>query len=71
LLTNVYKKHSIHYFSHNHHQQYYSYTDAGNEHPLEQVLGLSIVWITLKIVSSLVGLHVVTILIHFILYAVS
>ena len=45
------------------------YTDAGNEHPLEQVIGLTIVWMTLHFVRLTVGVHVVTILLHFILYA--
>ena len=71
-----------HYFMHwkvvypyihkHHHRQILprrGYTDAGNEHPLEQVAGLSIVWITMHVVRMCVGLHVVTILLHFVLYA--
>jgi len=45
------------------------YLDAGNEHPIEQVLGLTCLWATLRVVAKLVGLHVVTILLHFLLYA--
>ena len=47
----------------------YRYTDAGNEHPLEQVLGLSIVWMTMHVVAAVCGLHVITIVTHFVLYA--
>mmetsp|Transcript_18491 Transcript_18491/g.56922 ORF Transcript_18491/g.56922 Transcript_18491/m.56922 type:complete len:318 (-) Transcript_18491:31-984(-) len=46
------------------------YLDAGNEHPIEQVLGLSCLYATLVLVSRVVGLHAVTILVHFLLYAV-
>ena len=71
-----------HYFMHwkvvypyihkHHHRQILpkrGYTDAGNEHPLEQVLGLSIVWLTMHVVSLGLGLHVGTIVLHFVLYA--
>ena len=46
------------------------YLDAGNEHPIEQVLGLSCLWLTLIIVSRLVGVHALTIVAHFLAYAI-
>jgi len=46
------------------------YLDAGNEHPVEQVIGLTCLWVTLRIVAKLVGLHALTIVTHFFLYAV-
>jgi len=46
------------------------YLDAGNEHPIEQVLGLSCLYVTLMIVVRATGVHALTILVHFLLYAV-
>ena len=60
------------YIHKHHHRQWLparGYTDAGNEHPLEQVLGLSCLWATLQIVARLTGLHAATIVVHFTLYA--
>ena len=60
------------YVHKHHHRQIVprrGYADAGNEHPLEQVIGLSIVWATIRIVGRLCGLHAFTILVHFVLYA--
>ncbi|KAJ1458528.1 hypothetical protein M885DRAFT_586224 [Pelagophyceae sp. CCMP2097] len=60
-------------FVHKHHHRQNlpvrGYLDAGNEHPIEQVLGLSCLWASLHIVSKLVGVHAVTILVHFVMYA--
>ena len=44
------------------------YWDAGNEHPLEQVGGLSCLWYTLHIVPALTGMHVGVMCCHFPLY---
>lgn len=60
------------YVHKHHHRQIVpkrGYADAGNEHPLEQIIGLSIVWATMQIVGRLCGLHAITILVHFVLYA--
>jgi len=46
------------------------YLDAGNEHPIEQVLGLSCLYVTLIIVAYITRVHALTILVHFLLYAV-
>jgi len=46
------------------------YADAGNEHPIEQVCGLSCLYITLELVSRVTRVHALTIFVHFILYAV-
>uniref|UniRef100_A0A7S4DZG1 Fatty acid hydroxylase domain-containing protein n=1 Tax=Lotharella globosa TaxID=91324 RepID=A0A7S4DZG1_9EUKA len=45
------------------------YPDAGNEHPIEQVIGMSCVWGALLVTSKLIGLHAATVLIYFGLYA--
>jgi sterol desaturase/sphingolipid hydroxylase (fatty acid hydroxylase superfamily) len=55
-----------------HHRQNYptrGYLDAGNEHPFEQVIGLGLLWVTILMVSSVVKLHVITLLLHFLCYA--
>lgn len=55
-----------------HHKQAFpirGYFDAANESPIEQVLGLSCVWITLHIVPAITGLHVYTLFVFFVLYA--
>ena len=60
------------YIHKHHHRQNVpirGYADAGNEHPLEQVVGLSIVWATLQIVSRLCGVHALTMVVHFVAYA--
>lgn len=46
------------------------YLDAGNEHPVEQVIGLSCLYLALRLVSKITGVHAVTILVHFVMYAV-
>ena len=45
------------------------YLDAGNEHPAEQLIGLGALWLTLHIVARTAGLHVGTIVVHFLCYA--
>ena len=57
---------------HHHRQQLpeRGYADAGNEHPIEQVLGLSCLYITLVIVGHTTSVHALTIFVHFILYAI-
>lgn len=55
-----------------HHKQKYpmrGYSDAANETPMEQLLGLSCVWITMQVVPVFSGLHVVTIMVFFVMYA--
>merc|ERR1712166_95405 len=55
-----------------HHKQPFptrGYFDAANESPLEQVLGLTCVWITLHVVPSVTGLHVAALFAFFVLYA--
>jgi len=55
-----------------HHKQTHpvrGYFDAANESPMEQVLGLSCVWITLQVVPRITGLHAGTLLGFFVLYA--
>ena len=65
---------SLYPYVHKHHHRQNlptrGYLDAGNEHPIEQVIGLTCLWVTLRIVAKLVGLHALTILVHFLLYAV-
>lgn len=46
------------------------YLDAGNEHPIEQVIGVSCLYASLVLVSKLTGLHALTIIVHFVIYAV-
>lgn len=60
------------YIHKHHHRQWLperGYLDAGNEHPLEQVIGLSCLWGTLHAVAALTGLHALTIVVHFTLNA--
>jgi sterol desaturase/sphingolipid hydroxylase (fatty acid hydroxylase superfamily) len=45
------------------------YFDAGNEHPIEQFIGLGCLWATLHTVPLITGLHIVTLLLHFTIYA--
>ncbi|GAB5354340.1 hypothetical protein AAMO2058_000110400 [Amorphochlora amoebiformis] len=45
------------------------YTDAGNEHPIEQIIGMSCVWGGLYATSRITGVHAATVLIYFGLYA--
>eukprot|EP00656_Telonema_subtile_P007657 TRINITY_DN13598_c0_g1_i3.p1 TRINITY_DN13598_c0_g1~~TRINITY_DN13598_c0_g1_i3.p1 ORF type:complete len:312 (-),score=81.26 TRINITY_DN13598_c0_g1_i3:329-1264(-) len=55
-----------------HHKQPFpvrGYFDAANESPMEQVIGLSCVWITLHVVPMLTGLHVAALGMFFVLYA--
>mmetsp|Transcript_21158 Transcript_21158/g.51783 ORF Transcript_21158/g.51783 Transcript_21158/m.51783 type:complete len:265 (-) Transcript_21158:303-1097(-) len=45
------------------------YADAGNEHPIEQVIGMGCVWGALYATANLTGLHAVTVLLYFGVYA--
>jgi len=45
------------------------YPDAGNEHPVEQVIGMLCVWGALHFAATTVGVHAVTILAYFGIYA--
>jgi len=68
----LHNKHFYPYVHKQHHKQYYpyrGYDDAGNEHPLEQILGQILVYISIVFVSSHIKIHVLSILIQFILYA--
>lgn len=56
-----------------HHRQYLphrGYLDAANEHPVEQVVGLSLLWTAINIVAMGPGLHLSTLVVYFILYGV-
>jgi len=55
-----------------HHKQPFpirGYFDAANESPVEQVIGLSCVWVALHVVPSVTGLHVGALFAFFVLYA--
>lgn len=45
------------------------YPDAGNEHPIEQFVGLGCVWGALLVVPRVTGLHAGTVFVYFSLYA--
>eukprot|EP01065_Artemidia_motanka_P045324 TRINITY_DN6635_c0_g1_i1.p1 TRINITY_DN6635_c0_g1~~TRINITY_DN6635_c0_g1_i1.p1 ORF type:complete len:307 (+),score=53.37 TRINITY_DN6635_c0_g1_i1:87-1007(+) len=66
--------HAIYPYIHKHHHRvvypHRFYIDAANEHPIEQVIGLSILFGTLWLVSRGPGLHIVTVVVHFTLYSV-
>eukprot|EP00808_Paulinella_micropora_P016065 g40943.t1 len=69
----MHERHLYPYIHKHHHRQTLpkrGYLDAGNEHPIEQLIGQSALWMALQIVSRLTGLHAVTIVVHFALYAV-
>mmetsp|Transcript_22604 Transcript_22604/g.31606 ORF Transcript_22604/g.31606 Transcript_22604/m.31606 type:complete len:242 (-) Transcript_22604:2-727(-) len=60
------------YVHKHHHRQnlpFRGYPDAGNEHPVEQVIGMSCVWGALYLTASITGLHAITILVYFGIYA--
>jgi sterol desaturase/sphingolipid hydroxylase (fatty acid hydroxylase superfamily) len=63
----------VYRFVHKHHHRQNlptrGYFDAGNEHPIEQFVGLGCLWATVHTVPYLTGLHIVTLLVHFTLYA--
>ena len=58
-----------------HHRQalpFRGYFDAGNEHPIEQVIGLSCVWFALRVTQAVVGeLHSATVILFFVMYALT
>lgn len=45
------------------------YVDAANEHPVEQVLALSLHWLAIHMVAHTTGLHVVALAAHFVIKA--
>ena len=61
------------FWIHKHHHMEKSpqmgYLDAGNEHPLEQILALSCLWIAFNFAQAAVGLHEVTVLVFMLFYA--
>ena len=60
------------YIHKHHHRQslpYRGYLDAANESPIEQVLGLGCVWISVKIVTATFGLHALSCFIFFAIFA--
>jgi hypothetical protein len=60
-------------FIHKHHHRqalpFRGYLDAGNEHPLEQVIGLGALWCALQVVGRLTRAHAFTILVYFVAHA--
>lgn len=55
-----------------HHRQKFperGYLDAGNEHPIEQVIGLSIIYGSIVITTNIIGIHVLSLAVTFIFYA--
>jgi len=61
------------YVHKHHHRQplpYRGYTDAANESPIEQILGLLCVWVTVQIVTTYIGFHALGLFAFFAVYAV-
>lgn len=61
------------YVHKHHHRQILpkrGYLDAGNEHPIEQVVGLATLWLSQQLVIRSTGLHAFTLLAHLVLYGV-
>lgn len=55
-----------------HHRQKFperGYLDAGNEHPVEQLIGLSIVYGSILITARLLGFHIASLVLTFVFYA--
>lgn len=66
-LKGVYK-----YVHKHHHRQVIptrGYLDAGNEHPIEQIIGMLCSWFSLQLAPSVVGLHAIGGLLFFAVYA--
>ena len=63
----------FYFYVHKHHHRQTlprrGYLDAGNEHPVEQLIGLGALWATLHVVARTVGLHAGAIFVHFVCYA--
>ena len=60
------------YIHEQHHRQrrpFRGYDDAGNEHPLEQVIGQALLYGTLVVLLRYVQIHVVAVLLQFVAYA--
>lgn len=61
-------------FIHKHHHRQIlprrGYADAGNEHPIEQVLGLATNWIGVNLVVRMTGAHAATIVAYMAVYGV-
>lgn len=60
------------YIHEQHHRQrrpFRGYDDAGNEHPLEQMVGQLLLYATLRILLRYAQIHVVAILLQFVAYA--
>ena len=45
------------------------YLDAGNEHPLEQLIGLGCVFLAIRLISYVTTIHIVSMFIYFNIYA--
>merc|ERR1711924_31568 len=60
------------YIHKHHHRQVLperGYWDAGNEHPVEQVVGMLCAWYSLQLVPLITGLHAFGALVFFVFYA--
>jgi len=61
-------------FVHKHHHRQVlpkrGYADAGNEHPIEQVIGLATNWLAVNLVPRTLGLHAATIFGYMLVYGV-
>jgi len=61
-------------FVHKHHHRQTlprrGYADAGNEHPIEQIIGLGTNWIAVNIVCRVVGCHALAVLAYMAVYGV-
>jgi sterol desaturase/sphingolipid hydroxylase (fatty acid hydroxylase superfamily) len=59
----------VHKHHHRQNMPVRGYFDAANEHPVEQLVGLTIVWVTIHAVHALAGLHALALLVFFAFYA--
>lgn len=64
----------VYWLVHKHHHGQFlptrGYIDAANEHPVEQVIGLGLLYSAIFVISSCLGLHSCTLLVYFLLYGV-
>ncbi len=61
------------YIHKHHHRQSLpirGYWDAGNEHPIEQIMGQGLLYLSIILVSKVIILHWCTVFIYFIIYAI-